>query len=239
VRAARGHYRDAVNAQRLAVNKAKDYGQAWCALALALRESAQTAEGLIAVQEALRLLPRYAGTWNLLGNLQQDAGQRDAAIVSYRKALEMEPQYSGAWFNLAELLAKQGQSAEAREAYGHAIEARPDFAEALLARAQLALDAKDYAAARADFQAATQVADFEAEALWGLSRTTRAQGQAKDADRYERDYRRAVRRRDKVLEDEAARGIERPFPFQPGSHLDLDAATAITIDAPPPQEVQP
>lgn len=220
-RAARGHYRDAVDAQRLAVNKSRDFAQAWCALALALRESAQTSEGLLAVRECLRLLPDYAGSWNLHGNLLQDAGRFEEAEQSYRQALELAPGYAGAWYNLAALLEKQGRHREAIDAYGRAYASKDGFAEALLARAELYVDAKDWERARADFEAATRLVGWAAEGYWGLARVAKAEHKKDEETLRLASYRRAVRSRDRAMTHDAEQGIEHPFPYEPGLPLPL------------------
>lgn len=228
LRAARGHYREAADAQRLAVGHSPNFGQAYCALALDLRESGQTAEGVIAAQAALRLLPSYAGTWNLLGNLQQDAGKLNEAVQSYRQALTLAPQYPGAWFNLAALLDKAGREEEARDAYSHAIEARPTFAEAWLARAELNLEQKRLTQAANDFSAVLRLQGWQAEANWGLHRVAKAQGKTREAELRLQSYRRSVHTRDRVMQREAAAGIERPSPYEPGLPLADSAAPSVT-----------
>jgi tetratricopeptide (TPR) repeat protein len=221
VRAARGQYRSAADAQRLAVGHHHDFGRAYCALALDLRESGQTAMGLWASREAIRLLPAYAGAWNLLGNLQQDSGRLDEARLSYLQALRLRPDYAGAWFNLAQLLERDGRPQEARSAYSQALRARPAFGEALLARAQLALDQGMISAARRDFQLCLRVPGWEPEAWWGLHRIDAAGGRHGEAAKDLRRYAAGVRRRDRLLDRQAARGLEQPSPYEPGLPLSL------------------
>ena len=216
VRAARGRYKAAADAQRLAVGQASDFGRAYCALALDLRESGQTAMGMGAVREALRLMPDYAGAWNLLGDLQQDRGRRAEAMDSYRKALRLAPVYPGAWFNLAQVLEAYGRHDEAFDAYGRAIQAKPGFGDALLARAQLSLDRDAPEAARRDFETCLKIPDWEPEAWWGLHRIDKAQGRGEEAAEDLRRYRAAQRRRDLSLAALAARGMEQPCPYEPG-----------------------
>ena len=215
-RAARGHYRGAADAQRLAVAHDHGFGQAYCALALALRESGQVNEGLGAAEESVRLLPDYAGAWNLRGNLLLDNGRRDDAEASYRQALALRPDYPGAWFNLAQLMERGRRWDEARDAYDAAVRLRPGFAEALYARAELALKRKGLDAAENDFMALTSLAEWKPEGYWGLERVAAKRGLKRRARSWRLRYKGAVAGRDRRLDESRHLGLEEPQPFEPG-----------------------
>ncbi|HXC62955.1 MAG TPA: tetratricopeptide repeat protein [bacterium] len=215
-RAARGNYRGAADAQRLAVSHAPDFGQAYCALALALRESSQFTEGLGAAEAAVRLLPDYAGAWNLRGNLLLDNARRDDAEASYRQALVLRPDYPGAWFNLGQLMERGRRWDEARDAYDAALRLRPGFAEALVARAELALKRNGLDEAENDFMALTESADWKPEGYWGLERVAAKRGLARRARSWRLRYKGAVAGRDRRLDESRHLGLEEPQPFEPG-----------------------
>lgn len=219
VRAARGHYRAAADAQRLAVAHAHELGQAYCALALDLRESNQSVEGLSAAREAVRCLPAYAGAWNLLGNLALDNGLRDLALQAYGRALSLQPDYPGAWFNRAQLMERGRFYDQARQDYSRALAQQPDFAEARLGRAELALAHGSLDDAEDDFRRLTLGGDSQPEGWWGLDRVAKARGQSLDAKRCQERYRETTRDRDRRLDRWRRAGHEDLQPYEPGLPL--------------------
>jgi tetratricopeptide (TPR) repeat protein len=219
VRAARGHYKDAVDAQRLAVSHAHQFGQAYCALALDLRETGQGAEAMRVVQKAVALMPDYAGAWNLQANLKQDQADYSGAALDYAQALRLAPDYAGAWFNQAQMQEKQRQIQAANESYTRAIAAKPDFAEARLARAELNLDRHALDAAETDFKSVLPLDGWDPEAWWGLSRVAKARREPRERSRCLARYREAVHARDhRVLADRKA-GLETVSAYEPGMPL--------------------
>jgi len=232
VRAARGDYRRASDAQRLAVGLAPDFGPAYCALALDLRESGQPDLSGRAVRRALRLMPRYAGAWNLLGALQQDAGRFEDARRSYLTALNLDPVYPGAWFNLAQLWERLGRRDLALQSFGNAVLAKPDFAEARLSRAGLLMDSgpMDHAsleAARKDFSLCLALEDWAPEGWWGLRRVDAAEGRDAAAVRDLRAYHASGRRRDRAQARMEAQGMEDPSPYELEPPVDPDEAGSL------------
>jgi tetratricopeptide (TPR) repeat protein len=219
VRAARGHYREAVDAQRLAVGHAPGLGQAYCALALDLRESNQGVEGLIAAREAVRLLPDYAGAWNLLGNLELDNGHRPEALAAYDRALALRADYPGAWFNRGQLQERGRLLEEARRDYTQALALKPGFGEARLGRGELALAHGPLAEAEADFQMAASSGEWQPEGWWGLERVAKAQGRKARAAECRERYRAAVHERDRRLDRQRMEGHEEVQPYEPGLPL--------------------
>jgi tetratricopeptide (TPR) repeat protein len=219
VRAARGHYKDAVDAQRLAVSHAHQFGQAYCALALDLRETGQGAEAMQAAQKAVALMPNYAGGWNLQANLKQDLADYSGAAQDYAQALRLAPAYAGAWFNQAQMQEKQRQIQAANDSYTQAIAAKPDFAEAWLARAELNLDRHALDAAEADFKAVLPLGGWDPEAWWGLSRVAKARKDPKERSRCLARYREAVHARDRHFLAEREAGIETVSAYEPGMPL--------------------
>jgi tetratricopeptide (TPR) repeat protein len=227
VRAARGNYRSAADAERIAVGQARGFALAYGALALDLRESQQAAMSDWAAREALRLKPSYAGAWNLLGALEQDSGRWGDALRCFDEALALEPSYPGAWFNLAQGWDGQGRHDLAWKAYGKAIAADPNFAEAYFGRAAIALDRRALDQARRDYQAWVGRVAWAPEAWWGLHRVDQAQGRRAAAAYDLQRYRASMRARDLAQDRLAASGREEPSPFEadPGSRSNFDAQT--------------
>jgi tetratricopeptide (TPR) repeat protein len=219
LRAARGHYRPAADAQRLALARFPAFGQAYCALALDLRESGQYAEGLQAAQRAVELLPDYAGAWNLRANLRQDLGAREEALADYARALQLQPLYGGAWFNWAKLQEQRQQPGEALRGYGSAVQADPGFADAWLALGELNLERHALDAAETDFLSASRLSGREPEGFWGLARVAKARRQKAEEKKFMSRYRQAVRRRDAGLEESRRQGLEEPSAYEPGLPL--------------------
>ena len=219
VRAARGRYREAADAQRLAVAHAPGLGQAYCALALDLRESNQSVEGLIVAREAVRLLPAYAGAWNLLGNLELDNGHREGARAAYDQALALRADYPGAWFNRGQLRERGLQIDAARRDYSQALALKPGFGEARLGRGELDLAHGALDEAEADFTLAAQRGEWQPEGWWGLERVAKARGQKARAAECRERYRAAVHERDRRLDRWRHDGHEETQPFEPGLPL--------------------
>jgi len=82
-------------------------------------------EGLVRLQEAVRLRPDVAMNHNNLGNALAALGRSEAAKASFREALRIEPDLAEARFNLANLLSKAQRHDEALGHYRQAAEADP------------------------------------------------------------------------------------------------------------------
>ncbi|MGH7441576.1 MAG: tetratricopeptide repeat protein [bacterium] len=218
-RAARGNYRGGEDAQRLATGHDANFGPAYCALGLDLRQTGQRDMADWAVRRALSLMPRYAGAWNLLGALEQDAHRFDDARRCYEGALRLDPGYAEAWFNLGQLWELQGRDGLALDDYTRSLRAKPDNADVRLRRAELWQDKGLWEAARRDYDACLNLQGWAPEAWWGLRRVDLAEGRADAARRALKHYFEEARRRDqeqvRLADRNAARGMEDPSPYEP------------------------
>jgi Tfp pilus assembly protein PilF len=95
----------------------------------------------------------------------------------------------------------------------------------------LALAKGEFARARADFERALGLKDWEPEGRWGLHRVAAARGHRAEAAAQLEAYRRAVRARDRALAREAAAGLERPSPYEPGLPLS-SSGRPLAVSAP-------
>jgi tetratricopeptide (TPR) repeat protein len=188
-----GQYPKAADAYRLALAGGHPGPQCHCALALALRESGKPAVSLTEALKCRELLPRYAGAWNLVGNAETDLEHPSEALAAYQKAVELSPAYANAQFNEGVALFALGRASEAEAAYLKAVKLSPLQPEIWTGLGDAQLRLKKAGQAQKSYRKALKVSPGYAAAEWGLSRAFQAQGNAKEARRHERAYKRLIR----------------------------------------------
>jgi len=106
------------------------YGFGWKVLGASLKQIGQSADALIPMQEAAKLLPNDAETHNNLGITLKDLGRVEEAELSFLWALKIKRDFAEAQSNLGNALKEMGRLYEAEEKCRHALQLKPDFAEA-------------------------------------------------------------------------------------------------------------
>jgi tetratricopeptide (TPR) repeat protein len=125
-----GIYADRVALWRDSVTKNP---KAWIAhnnLGYALLQTGELDDAIRHLEEALRLMPDYAGAHYNLGIAFERTGKAREAIGQYEQALQVNPDYAEGHNNLGIVLLRVGESQKAKEQFEQALRIDPDLAEA-------------------------------------------------------------------------------------------------------------
>jgi tetratricopeptide (TPR) repeat protein len=196
--ASEGAYRDAANAERLALEHGLQQDECHCALALALRESQQSRAALVEAKRCFHAMPRNAGALNLMGNAALDLDLEDEALEDYRQALALAPNYGNARLNLAWLEGDQGDTLDASRNYRLLLKDSPRLEAARKGLAEIEYKEGRTQEAQEDFLAAQRLAPQDPDPEWGLARSCRALGQGAEAKEHEAAYRRLQAKADRL-----------------------------------------
>lgn len=102
----------------------------WSMLAIVQSRSGRFAEGIDAIQNAIRLNPREASHYFGLSELERMSGNREAAMSALRKALELDPKNTALLNNLAGLELYEGNFLEALKTIQRLLAINPRSAQA-------------------------------------------------------------------------------------------------------------
>ena len=107
-----------------------EHAPGWHHLALALKQSGETAQALAASQRARTLAPDAADIAFHHGLLLRESGAPDDAAAALETSARIQPSRAEAWYHLG--LARQDQRRHdlAAPAFRRALDCRPDYAEA-------------------------------------------------------------------------------------------------------------
>jgi protein O-GlcNAc transferase len=106
-------------------------------LALALDRAGDTVAERAALEQAVKIDPRFALAQNQLGYLASNGGDSASAEQHFRLAVQAAPGYTQAWISLAATLGMESRFPEAQEAVASALKLEPDNAEAQQLRKDL------------------------------------------------------------------------------------------------------
>ena len=106
----------------------------------ALVQSGELEQGVVALENALRMRPDYPEALNSLGNALAELGRHDDAVAAYERAIALRPRYADACNNLGTLLSRQGRPEEALARYDAALAAAPGHRDAQANRASVLRD---------------------------------------------------------------------------------------------------
>ena len=124
-----GDYRSEVSIHSATVARRPANVRALNNLGNALARAGRPAEGLAALQTALRLHPENAATHSNLGNVLDLMGRGPEAETEMREALRLEPDRIKVRYNLGNVLLRGGKATEAVEQYREAVRLEPTDAE--------------------------------------------------------------------------------------------------------------
>lgn len=196
--ASEGAYREAANAERLALEHGLEQDECHCALSLALRESHQSRAALLEAKRCFEAMPRNAGALNLMGNAALDLDLEDEALQDYRQALALAPSYGNARLNLAWLEGDQGDTLDAASNYRLLLKISPKLEAARKGLAEIEYKEGQMQEAQEDFMAARALAPEDPDPEWGLARSCRALGRRAEAQEHEAAYRRLQAKADRL-----------------------------------------
>ncbi len=108
------------------VKRAPQLDAAWANLEVTYRELGNYAQGLRAIQTAIRLNPKYFRHQVYLGLFLYKFGEDDGSIAACRKALELKPNSRMAWNGLGTTYLKVGRLTEAAAAFVESLKLEED-----------------------------------------------------------------------------------------------------------------
>jgi tetratricopeptide (TPR) repeat protein len=100
------------------------------ALGASYLEAGRIADGIVELQEAIRLDPSLAEAHHNLSHAWRQSGKPREAILEARQAVQLGAERDVAWLNLGNVLLDNGDLDEAIGAFTRALELNPSFAEA-------------------------------------------------------------------------------------------------------------
>lgn len=106
-----GHYDDAEELAKSAIQHSPDDASAWKMLSMLLKRKDRKSEALAAIQKAVEINSDDAESHFNLGNTLRDLGRFKEAEVSYTRATELKVDFDSAFFNLSEILRQKGDFA--------------------------------------------------------------------------------------------------------------------------------
>jgi len=125
-----GHYSQAIEAYKKAIDFKKDFAKAWCNLGTCYAYVGAYAEATEAFKHALAGQPNFAKAWSNLGACYIELGQYSQAIKALKKAIRLKPDLAESWCNLGTAYGERKDYQKAIESLRKAIELRPDYMEA-------------------------------------------------------------------------------------------------------------
>jgi protein O-GlcNAc transferase len=128
--AAAGKWQDAEISYRQALDRKRDYAEAYYNLGSALLEQGKLEEAAASYRHALTLRPNHAQSYLNLSNALQALGQLEEAAEACQRAIAAKPDLASAHNNLGNILIAQNRFEAALAAYSRALELKPDLAQA-------------------------------------------------------------------------------------------------------------
>ncbi len=117
-----GHYNEAIEAYRQAVQIAPNQVFPWNNLGKLYSRLGQNDEALSAYQKAIEHNPEDPIGWNGMGNIALQSGKIEEAIHAYKHAVELAPNLASPWNALGNAYERAGKTEEAVEAYQKAVD---------------------------------------------------------------------------------------------------------------------
>lgn len=151
----RGQLQPAAGFFRQVLAKEPQRAEAWFGQGLVLFKQGDTAEGLAALERAVKLQPKNAVFVYRLGQVRLEAGQTQEGIQGIAQAITLQPRFLAPYLSLIEALVEQGRAFEARKVVHEGLKALPDNPRLLSVLTALALGMGD---AKTSYRAASTLA---------------------------------------------------------------------------------
>jgi len=172
-----------------AVKKAPGSALAWNMLGAAYLAQGWPDRAVPALEEAVRLDPRYPRAANNLGAAYAGQQRWNEAVIQFQRTLALDPAFEQAKHNLADAYEREGRLAESISVYEEIEREQPDDPEVLLRLGGVALRLPDLAKAERAFLAVLARDSRSYPALFNLGLVAEGGEQWDNAKRY---YRQAL-----------------------------------------------
>lgn len=113
-----------------AVDKKKDFADAWFYIGYCLGEIDRNEEAVKAFKQAISIRPEFVEAYFGLGLAQVNLKWNQDAIESFKEAIKIKPDYADAYYNLGLAYINLGWNKESVESFKQAIKINPDYSEA-------------------------------------------------------------------------------------------------------------
>ena len=113
-----------------AVDKKKDFADAWFYVGYCLGELERNEEAVNAFKQAIGIRPEFAEAHFGLGLAAVNLKWNQDAVESFKAAIKIKPDYADAYYNLGLAYINLGWSKESVESFKEAIKINPDYSEA-------------------------------------------------------------------------------------------------------------
>jgi predicted O-linked N-acetylglucosamine transferase (SPINDLY family) len=187
--AAAGKWQDAELSYRHALDRKRDYAEAYYNLGKALFAQGKLEDAGASYRHALALRPNHAETYLNLSNVLQAQGKLDEAAEACQRAISSKPNLVAAHNNLGNLLMAQNRFEAALAAYSRTLELKPDLAEAHHNRGLALLNGGRVEEAVA---CCRQALSYKPDYIQALVTLGHALTQGGDTEEAERSYQRAI-----------------------------------------------
>lgn len=132
----------------------------------------------LALQQAVRIMPRHPLAHLRLGELQRSSGRLDSAIVHFEQAVEANPNFAEGHIILGQAYEAAHRPDDARQAYERALEVNINALDAYLGLGRIFRDKGEWAAAASQYEKVLLIDPRSADGTKGLreARTHLRQG---------------------------------------------------------------
>ena len=120
------HYRQAVSSFEQVVRERPDFSPAYAWLATCRRSGGEWAEGLLAADSLVKLVPRCADAYMHRGYCFEGLGRANSALHDFQTAAKLDPKHENVWNSLGRVYASFGENDKAIEAYETEISGLPE-----------------------------------------------------------------------------------------------------------------
>jgi S1-C subfamily serine protease len=120
------HYRQAVSLFEQVVRECPDFSPAYAWLAECRVRGGEWAEGLLAADSLVKLVPRCADAYMHRGYCFEELGRANSALHDFQTAAKLDPKHENVWNSLGRVYASFGEYDKAIEAYETEISGLPE-----------------------------------------------------------------------------------------------------------------
>lgn len=121
-----GRYNEAEKLALILTECFPSHGFGWTVLGAVFKQTGRSADALMPMQNAVKIVPNDADANYNLGVTYQDLGRLAEAEASYKRVLQLKPEYAKAHSHLGNVLRSMGRLDEAEDSYRRALLIMPE-----------------------------------------------------------------------------------------------------------------